>query len=199
MDHGTTRHLLPGFSDPAFDSQRTFRQILKAFSYPCRIVSLEVEMEVPPPLYSTTGAICLTLLDSETPFWMDQTLDSEVGEWLRFHCGCPLVDSPLKARFALISQRFESTLLDQFHIGEDEFPEQSATLLIQVSGFQKGVGRSFTGPGIKTEERLDVHGLPEAFWRFWHRNNSLYPLGVDVILIAPSAIVGLPRTTEVRE
>ncbi len=197
--HQRNGHLLSGFSDPVLDSQRSFRQILQAISYPGRIVSWEMEMEVPPPLYPTTAAICLTLLDSETPFWMDRSLDSVVGEWLRFHCGCPFVDSPSRARFGLFSQSFESELMDQFPTGEDEFPERSATLLIQVSGFQKGAGRYFKGPGIKTEERLEVHGLPDAFWNVWHRNNSLYPLGVDVILIAPSAIVGLPRTTEVRE
>lgn len=192
-------NLFPGFSDPVLESQYTFRQILKAISHPGRVIPLEIKMKAPHPLYQTTAAVCLTLLDPETPLWMDHHHSSEIGEWLRFHCGCPMVDSPSAAIFGLISQRMEEGLIDQFHIGEDEFPERSATLLIQVAGFQKGAGRSFKGPGIKTEERLEVFGLPVTFWEAWHRNHQLYPLGIDVILISPSALVGLPRTTEVTE
>lgn len=199
MEILTSENLLPGFSDPIFDSQRTFRQVLKAMSYPGRVIPLEMAIASPHPLYSTTAAICLTLLDPETPLWMDRSDLCEITDWLRFHCGCPLVDSPSHATFGLLTQGFEERLIDQFPVGEEEFPERSATLLVQVSGFQAGAGRSFKGPGIKTEERLEVHGLLDTFWKAWQRNQRLYPLGVDALFISPSALVGLPRTIEVRE
>lgn len=191
--------LLPGFSDPVIESQSTFRHVLKAMSHPGRLIAFETSLKAPHPLYSTTAAICLTLLDPETPLWMDQSERYEITEWLRFHCGCPLVDSPSHAHFGLLTQGVEECLIDQFPIGEEEFPERSATLLVQVSGFQTGTGKSFKGPGIKTEERLEVIGSLETFWRAWQRNHRLYPLGVDVLFISPSALVGLPRTTEVKE
>ncbi len=192
-------NLLSGFADPVFDSQRTFRQILKAVSYPGRVIPLDIELEAPVPLYPTTAALCLTLLDPETPLWIDGGGSSKLTEWLRFHTGCPLVHSPSQASFGLILKAFEEYSYDQFHIGEEEFPERSATLMIQVSDFEAGIGRCFSGPGIKGEERLEILGLPETFWRFWNRNQTLYPLGVDLFFLSPSALVGLPRTIEVKE
>lgn len=192
-------NLLPGFSDPIMESQRTFRHILKAMSYPGRLIFLETNIKAPHPLYSTTAAVCLTLFDPEINLWIDRSEFGEVKEWLRFHCGCPLVNSPSQANFGLITQGFEECLIDQFPIGEEEFPERSATLLIQVLGFQSGTGRVLKGPGIKTEERLEIYGVPETFWKAWKRNQCLYPLGIDIFFISPSALVGLPRTIEVRE
>ncbi len=192
-------NLLSGFADPVFDSQRTFRQILKAISYPGRVIPIDIDLEAPFPLYRPTAAICLTLLDQETPLWVDGVESSMLMEWLRFHSGCPIVHSSSQASFGLIFQGFEKCPYDQFPVGEEEFPERSATLMIQVSGFKAGTGRSFRGPGIKAEERLEILGLSETFWKFWNRNQTLYPLGVDIFFISPSAIVGLPRTIEVRE
>lgn len=191
--------LLPGFSDPVIESQRTFRNVLRAMSHPGRLILFETSIKPPPPLYPTTAAVCLTLLDSETNLWIDRSELGEVKEWLRFHCGCSLVDSPSQADFGLLTQGFEEYHMKQFPIGEEEFPERSATLFVQVGGFQPGIGRSLKGPGIKNEERLEIYGLPETFWKAWHQNNALYPLGVDVLFISPSGLVGLPRTTEVRE
>jgi alpha-D-ribose 1-methylphosphonate 5-triphosphate synthase subunit PhnH len=130
---------------------------------------------------------------------MDVDEKSDAAGWLRFHCGCPLVNSPFTASFALISRAYGAPALDQFNPGQDEFPEQSATLIIQVSGFTSGSGRCLRGPGIETLERLEVHGLPDEFWTAWRLNQRLYPLGVDVFLTAGSTLVALTRTTEVEE
>lgn len=199
MEAMTAWNLLPGFPSPVLDGQRTFRQVLKAMAHPGRLISLEMEMEAPEPLHRITAAICLTLLDGETPLWMDLDERSEVADWLRFHCGCPLVDSPTFASFGLISKGYGEPSLDRFRLGEDEFPEQSTTLIIQVSGFTPGSGRYLRGPGIENRERLDVHGLPEPFWKAWIKNQRLYPRGVDVFFTSASTLVGLPRTTEVME
>ncbi len=192
-------HLLPGFPNPVFDSQYIFRKVLEAVAHPGRLISIEMEMEVPEPLYRTTGAICLTLLDHETSLWMDLDKQSGVADWLRFHCGCPFVHSPSSATFGLIDCGFGEPPYNQFHEGEDEFPEHAATLILQVAGFRTESGRSLRGPGIETIQRLEVQGLSETFWRFWRMNHRKYPLGVDVLFTSRSSIVGLPRTIEVVE
>jgi alpha-D-ribose 1-methylphosphonate 5-triphosphate synthase subunit PhnH len=191
--------LLPGFPVPVLDSQYTFRQVLDAMAHPGRVIPLDTKIQVPRPLQGATAAVCLTLLDLETPLWMDVDEKSGAAGWLRFHCGCPLVDSPFAARFALISRGYGVPALDQFNSGQDEFPEQSATLIIQVSGFTSGSGRCLRGPGIERLERLEVHGLPDEFWTAWRLNQRRYPLGVDVLFTAGSTLVALPRTTEVEE
>ena len=191
--------LLPGFADPVLDSQYTFRQVLNAMAHPARLIPLEIKMEVPVPLYRSTGAICLMLLDYETPLWVDLEGREEVKGWLRFHCGCPITPFPSSARFALLFTEKDLPFLSQFHSGEDEFPEQSATLIIQVGGFTAGIGRSFRGPGVETVNRLTIHGLSDRFWKFWEWNHRQYPRGVDVLFTSESTIVGLPRTIEVME
>jgi alpha-D-ribose 1-methylphosphonate 5-triphosphate synthase subunit PhnH len=192
-------NLLPGFPDPVLDSQRTFRQVLDAMAHPGRVIPLDAKIQVPRPLQGATAAVCLALLDFETSLWMDLDEESDVAGWLRFHCGCPLVHSPSAARFGLISREYGVPALDQFNSGQDEFPEQSATLIIQVSGFTSGSGRSLRGPGVERFERLKVQGLPDDFWMAWHLNQRLYPLGVDVLFTAGSTLVALPRTTGVEE
>jgi alpha-D-ribose 1-methylphosphonate 5-triphosphate synthase subunit PhnH len=190
---------MPGFPDPVLNSQRTFRQVLDAMAHPGRIIHLDAKVQASPPLQRATAAVCLTLLDFETSLWMDLDENSDVAGWLRFHCGCPLVHIPSIAHFALIFRGDGMPALDQFNSGKDESPEQSTTLIIQVSGFTSGSGRSLRGPGIEAHERLEVNGLADDFWKAWYLNQRLYPLGVDVLFTAGSTLVAMPRTTEVEE
>jgi len=200
MNHVThVSTLLPGFPDPVLDSQRTFRQVLEAMAHPGRVISIDTRIQAPAPLQRATAAVCLTLLDFDTTLWMDLDENSDVAGWLRFHCGCPVVHLPANACFGLISQGYGVPALDQFNSGKDEFPEESTTLVIQVSGFTSGSGRSLRGPGIEKIERLEVKGLVDHFWTAWNSNRRLYPLGVDVLFTAGSTLVALPRTTEVEE
>ena len=186
---------LPGFSDPVLGSQIAFRAILGAMSHPGRIFLLERGLEIPAPLHPAAGAVVLTLLDFETPLWMDLPPDSEAAEWFRFHCGCPLAEEPSAARFALITGDPSRTPMGRFFPGTDECPGDSATLIIQTKTLIEGRGRRLTGPGIQKENYLEIGGLAEDFWQGWKLNHSGYPLGVDVILTAGEVLVALPRTT----
>ena len=186
---------LGGFSDPVMDGQRAFRTVLNAMSQPGRIFRLELELEVPAPLHHAAAAVALSLFDFETPVWADLPADSEAIQWLRFHCGCPLVQDLASGTFGLITMGRSMPGIDQFHPGLDEFPGTSATLIIQVASLASGHGRRLTGPGIEKEQYLDVLGLPEDFWAAWKVNRSLYPLGVDLILTAGQELAALPRTT----
>ncbi|GAA5785536.1 phosphonate C-P lyase system protein PhnH [Chitiniphilus shinanonensis] len=192
--------LLPGFAQPEDHAQRVFRLLLDALARPGRVQTLPFEFAAPAPLAPATGAAALALLDYETPVWL-QSADS--APWLRFHAGCPLVDDPARARFALIDDAGAMPPLSGFAQGEPEYPDRSATLLIQVAGFAPHSpterGPIWAGPGIADEVRLGVLGLPDGFWRDWQRNAGHFPLGVDLLLVAGAQVVGLPRTTTVRE
>ena len=192
---GERRPVLPGFSEPAVDSQRSFRILLEAMSHPGRVFRLGVNMKVPEPLQVASAAVALALLDFETPLWTDLASDSEALNWVRFHSGCPLAEDPFSGRFALITGEFGLSSMGQFHPGLDESPEDSATLIIQVRGMAFGRGKKLTGPGIEKEHHLDVEGLADDFWENWKANQRCYPLGVDVILTAGRELAGLPRTT----
>lgn len=190
--------MLPGFADSILDSQRVFRALLDAMDHPGRIVEVPGSDAAPDPLHPATAALCLTLADFETPLWLDaRTTTLETVAYLRFHCGCRLVDAPGQGRFALIADPERVPPLNAFDLGTDEFPERSATLLVQVEGLTSGRGRRLTGPGIKVESRLEARGLPDSFWQGLRWNHALFPRGVDVILTSGRRLAALPRTTAV--
>ncbi|GLS36534.1 carbon-phosphorus lyase [Mesorhizobium tianshanense] len=190
--------LKPGFADPVFDAQAVFRAALVAIAYPGRAIPLDRTFAAPRPLSSATAALCLTLMDFETPAWLDrQTASGEASAWLRFHCGLPLIDDTSTARFAVGTDALNLPHLLEFHPGEIEYPDRSTTLVIQVKSFTDGPVTTWTGPGIKGSATIAIDGLPFWFWSDWDLNSELYPRGVDVIFTCGNALMGLPRTIKV--
>lgn len=192
--------MLPGLADPVLDSQRIFRSVLEAMAHPGRVVAVAGPEETPRPLHGAAAAVCLALVDMETPLWLDPVArTAEVLEGLRFHCGCPIVEEPTGARFALIVDARHMPPIEAFDAGNDEYPDRSATLIVQVAALAVGTGKRLTGPGIAGEGRLAVGGLPERFWAGLRDNHARFPRGVDVILASPAAVAALPRTTRVED
>jgi alpha-D-ribose 1-methylphosphonate 5-triphosphate synthase subunit PhnH len=189
-----------GLADPVLDSQRIFRGVLEAVSHPGRVLSLTTEGAALGLLHPATVAICLALVDLETPLWLDATARTpEVTEHLRFHCGCPIVDDPARARFAVVTDPEAVPELDRFDPGTDEYPDRSATILVQARRLTAGTGRRLTGPGIESEHRLEADGLPARFWESLRANHDRFPRGVDVLLTAGPSLAALPRTTRVED
>lgn len=188
--------LVPGFADPVLGTQDTFRAVLDAMARPGRIVEAGAGLTPPAPLHPAAAAVALTLFDFDTPIWLDsRTETAGLCAYLRFHCGCPLVDAPEDARFALVgSPRLLPEIAD-FDLGDDAFPERSATLILQTEGLADGGGLRLTGPGIETEHRLTVAGLPATFWKERARSQALFPRGIDLIMTDGERLAALPRTT----
>jgi len=192
--------MLAGLADPTLDSQRIFRSLLEAMAHPGRIVDVAVGLQAPSLFHPAAAAACLTLLDFDTPLWLDDAAARpDVVEWLRFHCGVPIVARPETARFAVIADPERMPSPDAFDAGTAEHPERSATLIVQVQSLLGGTGRRLTGPGIAGEARLEVAGVPEAFWKWVSANHACFPRGVDFVLSAGRVIVALPRTTAVED
>lgn len=190
--------MLPGLADPTLDSQRVFRSVLEAISHPGRIVDVTAPIQASAPLHPATGLVCLALLDFDTPLWLDDAATRpEALEWLRFHCGAPVVARPDAARFALIADPRGMPPLAAFDAGTAEHPDRSATLVIQVQALIGGTGRRLTGPGIERENLLELAGVPDAFWTWLEDNHALFPRGVDIIASAGQVVAALPRTTRV--
>lgn len=190
--------LKPGFADPIFDAQAVFRAALVATSYPGRVIPLDRNPAAPQPFSSATAALCLTLMDFETPAWLDRRAASgEATAWLRFHCSLPLTETAAEARFAIVSDPANLPRLRELNPGDVEYPDRSTTLIIQVPSLTDGPTTTWTGPGINGSIKVGIAGLPFRFWEDWDLNSELYPRGIDVIFTSGNAVVGLPRTIKV--
>jgi len=195
----TTTDIKPGFRDPVLDSQAVFRAVLDAMARPGKRHQLSVLDEVPAPLAPAAAAVCLTLVDQDTPLWIGPDLRSQGAEaFLKFHCGCPIVEDRSKAAFALTSAA-KLPALDGFAIGDDAYPETSTTVIVQTAGLGAGDALSLRGPGIADTTALAVAGLRAGVWREWAENAVLFPCGIDLILVDGETIAALPRTTTVTE
>ena len=177
------------------DAQASFRAILEATAHPGRIVSLAAA-SAGCPLGSAATAIALTLCDIDTPVWLDVAA-APAAQYLAFHCGAPLAPDLGEARFAFIGNPAGLPPLDEFALGSDEYPERSATLVIEAGGLAQGSGMRLAGPGIRGETRLGVVGLPTRFWAERAALSGLFPRGLDVLFVSGRDLAALPRSTRI--
>jgi len=77
--------LSPGFADPVTSAQACFRAVLDAMAHPGRIKTAP-EVTAPAPLCAALGAVLLTLVDPETPLWLDPEA-AAARAWIGFHTG----------------------------------------------------------------------------------------------------------------
>ncbi|HYG44694.1 MAG TPA: phosphonate C-P lyase system protein PhnH [Bordetella sp.] len=184
-----------GFADAVTQSQQTFRAALQALAHPGSIQDIAADCGVPPGLSSGMTAMLLALADVDAPVWLPHGVDEAVRHFLRFHCGCPLVDDPSQARFAAVPAGCAAPELSRCHPGDPAYPDTSTTLLLEVESLDRGAAMTLSGPGIATRRVLQAAGLPDGFWTQWRANHRIFPLGVDVFLVQGQRLCGLPRTT----
>ena len=78
--------------------------------------------------------------------------------WLSFHTGAPLTDVRPEARFAFVEAGGMVPGFDQFALGTQEYPDRSATLVLEIAALDGGAELVATGPGIKGRD----HRSPTA-------------------------------------
>ncbi len=186
---------LPGFADPVGEAQATFRAVLDAMARPGKLHAAGERLTAPAPLDQATAAVLLTLVDNETPLWLDPAA-AAASDWLAFHCGAAIIDAPDKAAFAVALSLPDLAVLPA---GSDETPESSVTLILQIAALGDGTRYRLSGPGLREPALLAASGLPIGFAAAWQRNHALYPRGVDVILCAGTTLTALPRSVSVEE
>jgi len=188
-----TETLTAGFADPVLDAQQCFRSVLDAMARPGRVHAV-AGVEPPPALGIAAAGVLLTLVDHETPLWLDPAL-AAARAWIAFHCGATDAVAG-NAAFALSSGMPD---LAAFPAGTHEAPETSATVIVQLPALTGGVPLRLSGPGLRSSALLAPVGLPADFVSVWHRNRGLFPAGIDLILCAGNELAALPRTVSVEE
>jgi alpha-D-ribose 1-methylphosphonate 5-triphosphate synthase subunit PhnH len=187
--------LQPGFADPVAGAQSCFRAVLDAMARPGRIHQAGIGLTPPAPLAPATAAVLLTLLDYDTPVWLDHAAMA-AREWIGFHCGAPIVPAIGACSFALALALPQLAALPA---GSHEAPESAATLILQVNAFGRGRSYRLAGPGLRVPASLSVDGLPAGFASAWQENHALFPRGADIVLCAGTSLAALPRSVAVQE
>ncbi len=195
--------LLAGLPDPIHDAQAVFRLLMMALAEPCQVRGLEAKLlvEAPSPLGPVAAACALTLLDFETPVFLDAPLRDapDVAAFLKFHTGAPITDDPTQAHFAMICDVARAPALAGFAQGTAEYPDRSTTLFIQVDDWGDGDGTDgrlwFEGPGLAEAKPLAAAGQIPDFAEQWLQNRAGFPLGVDLVFVTATALAGLPRSS----
>ena len=181
--------LTAGFSDPARDGARAFRQVLDAMAHPGRIVTLE-GVSAPEPCSDAAAIALMILADSTTPLHLAGAHDCPaMREWVAFHLGAPLC-GPQDAGFALGTWQALGPL-STYQQGTPEYPDRSATLIVELTKL-RNEGVRLTGPGIETEAWLNLPD-PVAL----HQNAGCFPLGCDLIFTSGMTLAALPRSIRI--
>lgn len=220
MTQINTNQLWMPFSDSVDQSQQTFRLVMKALAEPGTLVNLgavyqqntqpKTAMTVQPKSLAAFS-LMLTLLDQETSLWISPTLSSEVlQDNLKFHTGARLVTQTDMADFAYLTLAELSDSL-AFKPGSDEYPNESATLIVEVDALDVEVTNGdtqmaqaqmtlrLTGPGIKTEKLIAVAGCQSTHLQWIRENHLLFPMGLDLLLVCGDSLLAIPRSTKVDE
>jgi alpha-D-ribose 1-methylphosphonate 5-triphosphate synthase subunit PhnH len=170
---------------------------MDAMARPGAVQQVIASVGTPGPMMRGTAAIALTLFDHDTPIWLDARMSesSEIAKWLKFHSGAPVLDDPSVCHFALIGNGSALPDLSRFSFGTNEYPDRSTTLILQVDSLKHGSAFELRGPGIDGTALLRAMIEPVDLFDRLAINETLFPRGIDVVLVSGEAIVAIPRTT----
>lgn len=180
-----------GFAAPAHDAARVFRATMEAMARPGTIHAV-TGARPPAPLSAAAGAALLTLCDGDTPLYLAGEADTpETRAWIAFHCGAPLT-GPAQCAFAV--GPWQALLpLQAYPIGSADYPDRSATLIVECSDL-RAEGVRLTGPGIRDTAFLSLPDVPAL-----QANAARAPLGLDFLLTCGDHLAALPRSTRIGE
>jgi alpha-D-ribose 1-methylphosphonate 5-triphosphate synthase subunit PhnH len=193
----TVAELPAGFADKVLSAQTTFRSVMDAMARPGTVQRIAAATGMPASMMRGTASIALTLFDHDTPIWLDPRMaeTSEVTKWLKFHTSAPVIADPSICSFALIGDPDALPGLDRFAFGSNEYPDRSTTLILQIESLTQGPAVELCGPGIDGTAMLRAAIRPADLFERLAINATLFPRGIDVVLVADDAIVAIPRTT----
>jgi alpha-D-ribose 1-methylphosphonate 5-triphosphate synthase subunit PhnH len=193
----TVAEMPAGFADKVLAAQSTFRSVMDAMARPGTVQRIEASSGVPAPLMRGSAAIALTLFDQDTPVWLDAKLaaTTDVAKWIKFHTSAPVIADPAVCTFAVVADVSALPAFESFAFGSGEYPDRSTTIILQVTSLTEGPAYELSGPGIDGATILRAAiGVPDLLDRL-ALNATLFPRGIDLVLVSGDNVVALPRTT----
>jgi alpha-D-ribose 1-methylphosphonate 5-triphosphate synthase subunit PhnH len=184
--------------EEVFDAQEQFRIVLDAMAHPGIIYQLnDFDFEAPPYLSNAAAVIAFALLNTDVSF--HAIGDSLIIDYLVLNTGA-VEETFEKADFVFINGNINAEVLYKFKNGTLSYPEDSATVLVDVEKISKFYleGSSeiiFRGAGVEFENKVFLQGLKNEILATVKEINFEFPLGIDLIFCDKNnQIVGLPRS-----
>lgn len=185
-------------ADLAIQNQQVFRELVQAFAYPGKKVSLEIEEAFQSNVLPETIAILVALLDGEVTYHIlggDKAVEQELH--FRTLAQTAAVEAADYIVVPLNQVDQIPAAIAQSKKGNLSDPNMSATFIIECADLQAEGPLTWTGPGIKTTVSMTV--ADSETW-LGTRNEAVseFPLGIDMLFVGKdNSVVGLPRTTKV--
>ena len=198
----TLHDMAPGFAYSTAQSQGVFRCALDALARPGTPTAIPTASLASPPTGTSAAAasMLLALLDQDCALWLSPTLaNGPAAAWLRFHTGCQIEQDCSKADFVWAASIAELPPLHQLKQGSAEYPDQSATCVVDVTAWRAAAvsdpaAVSLRGPGVRDALTLAVDGLDANFVQQHHAMQEHAPCGVDMFCCADDVLLGFPRS-----
>ena len=193
----TIAEMPAGFADKVLSAQSTFRSVMDAMARPGTVQRIAAASGVPAPMMRGSAAIALTLFDQDTPVWLDVKMSEtlHVAKWIRFHTSAPVIANASVCSFALIADSHALPDFEDFSFGTAEYPDRSTTIILQVTNLSEGPAYELRGPGIDGVATLRATiDVPDLLDRL-ALNATLFPRGIDLVLVDDDNVVAIPRTT----
>ena len=198
--------MAPGFADSTAQSQVVFRCALDALARPGTPVSIPAASLVSPTpgTHAAAASVLLALLDQDCALWLSPTLaHGPAAAWLRFHTGCLIEQDCSKADFVWAASIAELPPLHQLKQGSAEYPDQSATCVVDVTAWRAAAPSeadavSLRGPGVRDVFTLAMDGMDASFVQQHHAMQEHAPCGVDIFCCAGDVVLGFPRSVRLR-
>ncbi|PPQ31767.1 phosphonate C-P lyase system protein PhnH [Rhodopila globiformis] len=174
--------LLPGFTDAVGDAQACFRLVLDAMAHPGRVHAVR-PVPAPAPLGDAAAAVVLTLVDQETPLWLDADA-AAARAWIAFHTGAPVVEAPGRATFAVAVSFPEAAFAGAFSAAAPH------SLVMPAAGLPSTscVGETRKGVDGGPSPTMTIGAAPSAQPVTLPRP-STFPLGTDEAPEASATLV----------
>jgi alpha-D-ribose 1-methylphosphonate 5-triphosphate synthase subunit PhnH len=185
--------------DPVHDTQAIFRITLDALARPGSVKQLPIAARGAPGNAWVAGVL-IALLDGEISLAVQGVQDAEAVTRFVVQRTTARVVTVEEADFVLAdAATIDPEFLSRLKMGSLEFPDDSATLILQVSSLLQGRALTVVGPGIPEEMTIQV-GADSAGWVGARRGlERLYPRGIDILLVDDDGrLAALPRSTHIR-
>jgi alpha-D-ribose 1-methylphosphonate 5-triphosphate synthase subunit PhnH len=187
--------------DAVFDSQATFRALLRAMSRPGTTVPVPVaDPGCPVSEFGTVAGIARTLLDHEVTLAVvsdaaHDDIATRLERYVREVSGArPAAVSV--ANYVISVGPLADGLLSALHRGVPAYPDESATLIALLPAPVAGApALRLAGPGVTHGARLRLTGWSARSIEELIAVNAEPPLGIDLILAtADRGVTCLPRS-----